>query len=67
MAHPRSLTGPQHGEVLAAYQQGSETTSDIARRYGVHPDTIRNVVREAGIALRKPGGITGRSRKPVDG
>lgn len=67
MAHPRSLTEQQRAEVVTAYQSGAETTSEIARRYSVHPDTVRNELRARGLPLRSPGGITGRSRKLSDG
>lgn len=62
MAAPRVLTEKEELAVVQLYKQGS-LTGELADGYGVHPDTIRNVVKRAGVALRKQGGVEGSVRK----
>lgn len=69
MAAARALTKEQEAAVVQLYKQG-ELTGDIADGYGVHPDTIRNIIkRDPDVKLRPQGGVEGikrnREHRPV--
>ncbi|HEV7245969.1 MAG TPA: recombinase family protein [Shinella sp.] len=40
----RSLTEAQCADAVVALRQGSENLTDIARRYGVHPRTLKRLI-----------------------
>lgn len=61
MAQPRALSETEEAEIVKAYQ-ANETTKALAARYGVHPDTIRNIAKRANLPMRGRGGISGVPR-----
>lgn len=61
MAQPRALSERDEAEIAKAYA-ANETTKSLAARYGVHPDTIRNIAKRNGLTMRGRGGISGVPR-----
>ena len=55
---PRSPLEGREAEVAAAYEAGA-TVRDLAERFGANQRTIRKVLAEQGVVMRRPG------RKPA--
>jgi Mor family transcriptional regulator len=62
MPHPRALSDADENKIVSAYEQGTQAT-ELAKSHSVHPDTIRNIVRRRGGALRARGGSLPGSRR----
>lgn len=56
MANHKALSSEQEKHVIEAYNNG-ETTTSIARRLGVSSEPVRNVLRSAGVAIRRAGPV----------
>ena len=51
---PRSPLDGREDEVAAAYEAGA-TVRDLVDRFGANQRTVRKVLAEAGVVMRRPG------------
>lgn len=61
MAQPRALTEREEKAIVKAYSANTPT-AQLAGEYGVHPDTIRNIAKRAGLTMRNRGGMRGPTK-----